>query len=342
MPLKSGSNRDNYGSVTSLLSVRPLPPSASVQGSLTLIERRTQVEAVRLPADCPQRAATPVAAHDLQVVRQRDEAAQRGLALPDRDGADSAPEVYKRIVFPVTVLGMETAAPSQRSDRSRGWPTVGYAATSMRVSDRDLTAVARIRNAALEGFARDGVAATSIRDVARAAGVSPGLVQHHFKTKAELERAVNEYVVQIATEAYEGFEEISATATTDELLQAMGDRITVFVREHRSALLYVIRSAAQGEEAGLNIFDAFLALIDTQVQRLAEEGTLRADIDRLWLGLHVVIFNLGTVLLEPALDRHLPAPFRDPAQLERWNKASTQLFTEGAVKSRRRKRREGG
>jgi len=212
----------------------------------------------------------------------------------------------------------------------------------MRVSDRDLTAVARIRNAALEGFARDGVAATSIRDVARAAGVSPGLVQHHFKTKAELERAVNEYVVQIATEAYEGFEEISATATTDELLQAMGDRITVFVREHRSALLYVIRSAAQGEEAGLNIFDAFLALIDTQVQRLAEEGTLRADIDRLWLGLHVVIFNLGTVLLEPALDRHLPAPFRDPAQLERWNKASTQLFTEGAVKSRRRKRREGG
>jgi AcrR family transcriptional regulator len=202
----------------------------------------------------------------------------------------------------------------------------------MRVSEQDLTAVARIRNAALEGFARDGVAATSIRDVARAAGVSPGLVQHHFKTKADLERAVNEHVVQIATEAYEGFEESTATATTDELLRAMGDRITVFVREQRAALLYVIRSAAQGEEAGLHIFDAFLALIDTQVQRLAEEGTLRADIDRLWLGLHVVLFNLGTVLLEPAIDRHLPGPFRDPAQLERWNRASTQLFTGGAVK----------
>jgi AcrR family transcriptional regulator len=42
----------------------------------------------------------------------------------------------------------------------------------------DLSTYARIRNAALEGFATRGVAATSIRDVATAAGVSPGLVQH--------------------------------------------------------------------------------------------------------------------------------------------------------------------
>jgi len=202
----------------------------------------------------------------------------------------------------------------------------------MRVSDQDLTAVARIRNAALEGFARDGVAATSIRDVAKAANVSAGLVQHHFKTKADLERAVNEYVVQIATEAYEGFEEGTATSTTDELLRAMGDRITAFVHEHRSALLYVIRSAAQGEEAGLNIFDTFLALIDAQVQRLAEEGTLREDIDRLWVGLHVVIFNLGTVLLEPAIDRHLPGSFRDASQLKRWNEAATDLMHHGVVR----------
>ena len=201
----------------------------------------------------------------------------------------------------------------------------------MRVSELDLTAVARIRNAALEGFARDGVAATSIRDVAKAAGVSPGLVQHHFKTKGDLERAVNEYVVALATEAYEGFEEASASANTEELLQTMGERITAFVREHPSVLLYVIRSAAAGEQAGLNMFDAFLALIDSQVRRLAEEGTLRPEVDRLWLGLHVVIFNLGAVLLEPAVDRHLSAPFRDPEQLERWNRATAQLFTEGAV-----------
>ncbi|HEY2766705.1 MAG TPA: TetR/AcrR family transcriptional regulator [Solirubrobacteraceae bacterium] len=203
----------------------------------------------------------------------------------------------------------------------------------MRVSDEDLTAVARVRNAALEGFARDGVAATSIRDVAKAAKVSTGLVQHHFKTKADLERAVNEYVVRIAAEAYEGFQESTADSTTDELLRAMGDRITDVVREHRSALLYVIRSAARGEDAGLNIFDAFMAIIDAQVQRLADEGALREDVDRLWVGLHVVIFNLGTVLLEPAINRHLPGSFRDAGELERWNRATTDLFSHGAIKS---------
>ena len=202
----------------------------------------------------------------------------------------------------------------------------------MRVSDKDLTAVARIRNAALEGFAHDGVAATSIRDVAKAANVSAGVVQYHFKTKADLECAVNEYVIQIATEAYEGFEERIATSTTDELLQSMGDRITEFVRENRSALLYVIQSAARGEEAGLNIFDAFLAFIDAEVQRLDEEGTLRDDIDRLWVGLHVVIFNLGTVLLEPAVNRHLAGSFRDSSELERWNQAATDVLIHGVIK----------
>jgi AcrR family transcriptional regulator len=211
-------------------------------------------------------------------------------------------------------------------------PLFGTLRSPMRVSDQDLTAVARIRNAALEGFARDGVAATSIRDVAKAADVSAGLVQHHFRTKGDLERAVNEYVVQIATEAYEGFEESTATATTDELLHAMGERITEFVREHRSALLYVIRSAAQGEEAGLNIFDAFYAIIDAQVQRLAEEGALRDDVDRLWVGLHVVIFNLGTALLEPAINRHLAGSFRDPDELERWNRAATEVMHNGVIK----------
>jgi TetR/AcrR family transcriptional regulator, regulator of cefoperazone and chloramphenicol sensitivity len=201
----------------------------------------------------------------------------------------------------------------------------------MRVADSDLTASARIRNAALEGFAHDGVAATTIRDVAKAAGVSPGLVQHHFKTKADLEKAVNDHVLQIAIDASEGLEETTADATTEELFLAMGERISQLVRDHRSALLYVIRSAANGEQAGLAIFDAFLSLVNQQVERLAEEEILRPDIDRLWLGLHVVILDLGTVLLKPAIDRHLPGSLLDPDELERWNRACTELLRRGSV-----------
>jgi AcrR family transcriptional regulator len=199
----------------------------------------------------------------------------------------------------------------------------------MRVADSDLTAVARIRNAALELFARDGVTATTIRDVAAAAGVSPGLVQHHFRTKVDLEAAVNEYVLQIAVEASSEIEESTAEADAEELSRVMGERIAELVREQRSALLYVIRSAAAGEKAGLEIFDAFVALINRHVERVAAEGTLRADVDRVWLPLQVVILNLGAVLLEPAIDRHLPKPMREPEQLARWRDATTELLRGG-------------
>ena len=66
----------------------------------------------------------------------------------------------------------------------------------------DLTAYARIRDASLELFADRGVPATSIRDIAAAAGVSGGLVQHHFGTKAGLRDAINDHVVAIAADAF--------------------------------------------------------------------------------------------------------------------------------------------
>ncbi len=193
----------------------------------------------------------------------------------------------------------------------------------------DLTGLARIRNAALEGFARDGVAATSIRDVAKRAGVSPGLVQHHFPTKAALVDAVTEHVVALATEA---FSDLSENGSPIEAQQELGDRVTAFVAEHPTAVLYVARSAADGEQAALEIFDAFVAIAREQWRRLDDRGLLRADVDLEWTALHAVVHVLGTLLLKDAIDRHLPAPFFTPAQLERWNAASNALFREGTYR----------
>jgi TetR/AcrR family transcriptional regulator, regulator of cefoperazone and chloramphenicol sensitivity len=59
----------------------------------------------------------------------------------------------------------------------------------------DLTARARIRDAALRQFAEHGFAKTTIRGIAAEAGVSPGLVRHHFGSKEALRDAVDAYVV---------------------------------------------------------------------------------------------------------------------------------------------------
>ena len=194
----------------------------------------------------------------------------------------------------------------------------------------DLTGLARIRNGALELFARDGVAATSIRDVAKQAGVSPGLVQHHFSTKAALVEAVNEHVVALATDA---FSDLPASGTPVDVQQELGDRVTAFVREHPTALLYVARSAADRDDAALGIFDAFVAIAEGLWRGLADHDLLRPGVDLTWTALHSVVFVLGTVLLKDAVGRHLPEPFFNPEQLERWNAASNALFREGAYRA---------
>lgn len=194
-------------------------------------------------------------------------------------------------------------------------------------SDADLTAAARIRNAALERFAAAGLADASIRDVARAAGTSPGLVQHHFKTKAGLRDAVNEHVTALVVEALGDPDE--ADERSADPIQAAGDRITAFVAANPTALRYLGRAVMEGDEAARGVFDTFVATILAQLERLAEEGKLHPDLDLEWAAMHLVTFNLATLLFEGALDERLPAPFFEPEQLQRWNVATTELYRRG-------------
>jgi AcrR family transcriptional regulator len=194
----------------------------------------------------------------------------------------------------------------------------------------DLTAYARIRNAALELFADRGVRATSIRDIATGADVSIGLIQHHFVTKAGLRDAVNEHVVALAAEA---FGDLQTEGDPNEIQQEMGDRVTIFVRDHSTALRYVARGVADRDEGALRVFDAFVSITASQWKGLADHGLLRPDAALDWAALQVVVLNLGTVLMRDAIERHLPAAFTDPDQLERWNQASNALFQHGLYRN---------
>ncbi|MGI8331416.1 helix-turn-helix domain-containing protein [Actinomadura scrupuli] len=60
----------------------------------------------------------------------------------------------------------------------------------------DLTARARIRDAALRLFADKGIDGVSVRDIAKAAGVSSGLIRHHFGSKEALRDACDGYAVE--------------------------------------------------------------------------------------------------------------------------------------------------
>jgi TetR/AcrR family transcriptional regulator, regulator of cefoperazone and chloramphenicol sensitivity len=59
----------------------------------------------------------------------------------------------------------------------------------------DLTARARIRDAAVRLFADRGIDRVSVRDIAKAAGVSSGLIRHHYGSKEALRDACDTYAV---------------------------------------------------------------------------------------------------------------------------------------------------
>jgi AcrR family transcriptional regulator len=66
-------------------------------------------------------------------------------------------------------------------------------------SHGDLTARARIRDAAIALFAERGIGPATIRDIAAAAGVSSGLLRHHFGSKEGLRQACDEYAMAETT-----------------------------------------------------------------------------------------------------------------------------------------------
>jgi AcrR family transcriptional regulator len=188
----------------------------------------------------------------------------------------------------------------------------------------------RIIDAALEGFARDGVAATSIRDVASAAGVSPGLVQHYFPSKAALRGAVDEHVKEIAREAL-GLHEFEG-----DVIEDLAERLTALVAENFVALRYVARGVAERDAAAMSIFDTLTQLCRDQLAELQRRGMLRQDLDLDWAALHTVLINLGTVIMEPGVSDQLGKPFLTKRQVERWKVATTKLFVEGEIRPGRR------
>ncbi|MEV0697053.1 TetR family transcriptional regulator [Saccharopolyspora sp. NPDC050389] len=64
----------------------------------------------------------------------------------------------------------------------------------MRSKDEDRTTRAIIREESLRLFAEHGPDAVTMRQIAAAAGVSPGLVMHHFGSKEGLREAVDQHV----------------------------------------------------------------------------------------------------------------------------------------------------
>jgi TetR/AcrR family transcriptional regulator, regulator of cefoperazone and chloramphenicol sensitivity len=130
----------------------------------------------------------------------------------------------------------------------------------------DLTARARIRDAALDHFAEYGFDRATIRGIARAAQVSPGLVRHHFGSKDDLRQACDTY----ALSALRGY--VDQTMTEEGLNdpRTLGEAWTPLHPLRR----YLARALIDGSQAAGQIFDEMVAMTE---QTLEQTDRHRAD-----------------------------------------------------------------
>jgi len=118
-------------------------------------------------------------------------------------------------------------------------------------SVEDLTARARIRDAALALFAERGMDRATIRDIAKAAGVSGGLVRHHFGSKDGLRAACDSYaldqLMQIKEQAVDG------QLANPSFMSAAHPTVLLLYR-------YLARSLVDGSPAAAAMFDEMVEL----------------------------------------------------------------------------------
>ncbi|WP_433828204.1 TetR/AcrR family transcriptional regulator [Actinoplanes sp. CA-015351] len=104
----------------------------------------------------------------------------------------------------------------------------------------DLTARARIRDAAIALFTERGIAGATVRDIAQAAGVSSGLLRHHFGSKEGLRDACDEWALARVAELQIRFTESQAIGPITPEVVGMQQ--------------YLVRSLMDGSPRGLAMF----------------------------------------------------------------------------------------
>jgi len=206
----------------------------------------------------------------------------------------------------------------------------------------DITAYARIRDAALKLFAEHGASATSVRAIAKAAGVSPGLVQHHFPTKAELQASLEGYVLEKVVE----LARICLAQSDHPGEFVIGRLIADFAQSNADGIDYARRVMLEGSTLGQRLFDQIVLSCRLLMEQFAKDGILRKDLDMEWASINAMLMIVGPVLFEPVVNRHLGRPFRTNEGLARWDAACDDLWghgyysaaTQKATKSRASKR----
>ncbi len=171
--------------------------------------------------------------------------------------------------------------------------------TNPRATNEDLTAKARIRNAALDLYAQYGEDRVSLRAIAAEAGVTLGLVQHHFKTKAGLRDAVGQLVVDYFAQA---IADVPTDGTPTDLASARDDAVRRMLADNPLVVNYIRRSVLESSGDRTHLLEVLVDLTRREIAALRDAklaSTRRPESTQV---VAVVVRQMGELLLQPLVD----------------------------------------
>ena len=188
------------------------------------------------------------------------------------------------------------------------------------IPESDLTAVARIRNAALLRFARDGFG-TGLRTIAADAGVTAGLITHHFGSKDGLRRACDAEVLRLT-------EEVKRSSTyfggPTDLMTQMSQ-----VEEYIPAVAYAMRSLMEGGELATTLMDLFVGDTVSYMSDAVKAGTVTPSHDEEARSRYLLYAGFGALLLFLRYEASEPGDIEVAVRefIDRYGPVSAELYS---------------
>jgi TetR/AcrR family transcriptional regulator, regulator of cefoperazone and chloramphenicol sensitivity len=139
----------------------------------------------------------------------------------------------------------------------------------MRSAD-DLTATARIRDAAIEQFGQHGFG-TGLRAIAEAAGVSAALVIHHFGSKDGLRKACDKYVLELIRD--------SKSAALQAMSPGNWFAQLAEIESYAPVMAYLMRSLQYGGELGHTLMQQMIDNAEGYIEDAVRAGTIKPSRD---------------------------------------------------------------
>jgi AcrR family transcriptional regulator len=195
---------------------------------------------------------------------------------------------------------------------------------SAAAADSDLTARARIRDAAIQTFGTAGFDA-SVRAIAAAAGVSPGLVMHHFGSKDGLRSACDDHVLRVIRQAEsEAFTRSGPGALLAQLAEL----------DHYAPLVgYLVQALLAGGDLASTLLVRMTADAEEYLAEAVAAGRIRPSRDPAARAAYLVDIGVGAVL--SFVRRHPPVDGDHRATLRAYAEANSlpalELYTEGLL-----------